>query len=385
VLDYLIVGSGLFGSVFARQMTDLGKRCLVIEKRPHIAGNCFTEPSDGIILHAYGPHFFHTNSKRIWDYINRFATFSNYVHRGAVRRADRLFSFPINLRTLQQVWGITTPQEAQRKLQQVRHNIPHPKNLEEWALAHVGTEIYELFIKGYTTKQWLRHPKDLPASIIQRLPIRLADDDRYYDDQFQGVPLGGYTPIFEKLLAGIPVELGLDYLAHRARLDPLARRIVYTGPIDAFFDHCHGHLEYRTLRFERQRLPQPFFQNSAMVNYADVNIPFTRIIEHKHIQPPPPCAHTIITREYPEPWTPHALPLYPIEDAPNTALFAKYRALAASQPHILFGGRLAEYRYFDMHHVIGAALAAAAKEGTRTPSISASSPETFTQPKLIPH
>ena len=360
--DYLIVGAGFFGAVFARQMADAGRRCLLIDRREHIGGNCYTHSVDGIDVHRYGPHIFHTRSGRIWEFINRFATFHPYRHRVRARCGGRLFTLPVNLMTLHQLWGVGTPAEALAELERRREPIPEPANFEQWALAHVGREIYELFFRGYTLKQWGRDPKELPASIIKRLPIRLDFNDEYFDDAFQGIPVGGYTPIFEKLLAGVDVRLGCDYLSRRAEFERLAGKIVYTGMVDQFFDYRLGHLEWRSLRFEMQRLAVEDFQGGAIVNYCDAGVPFTRITEFKHFVPGHvrPKGRTVVSREYPQRWQPGSEPFYPVNTEHNESLLMQYRAMKPE--HVIFGGRLGDYRYYDMDQVIGSALARAKAE-----------------------
>lgn len=358
--DYLIVGSGLFGAIFARQMTDAGARCLVVDKRSHIGGNCYTRDEGGIHVHEYGPHIFHTSSDRVWEYMNRWTRFNHFVYRPRVIHGDNLYSFPINLFTLYQLWGVKTPQEAQEKLAQVRIAIPSPSNLEEWVLSQVGEEIYEKFVKGYTTKQWNRDPKELPASIIKRLPIRLTYDDNYFEDKYQGIPVDGYTPVFEKLLSGIPFETGVDYLKDRERLGRMAKKIVYTGAMDEFFDCDLGSLEWRSLRFEHQTLQISDHQGVAAINYTDVNIPYTRVVEHKHFTFGKQD-HTVITREYPQNWDATKEKFYPINDDRNNELYKQYKNRVDSQRYI-FGGRLADYKYYDMHQVVGSALTRSQKE-----------------------
>lgn len=358
--DYIIVGSGLFGSVFARQMTDRGASCLILEKRNHIGGNCFTKNKEGIHVHEYGPHIFHTNSDIVWNYMNKWTKFNNFVNRPKVCYQNKIYSFPINLFTLYQLWGTKTPKEACEKLNQVRVPCEKPNNLEEWILSQVGEEIYETFIKGYTTKQWGRNPKDLPSFIIKRLPIRLTFDDNYYEDKYQGIPENGYTEIFEKLLDGIPVESGVDYLKDREKFDSLGKRIVYTGPIDEFFEYQHGTLEWRSLRFEHEFLEKEDHQGNAILNYTEENIPYTRIIEHKHFN------HgkqdfTVITKEYPQNWDKSKEKFYPINDERNNQLYKKYKSMI-KVGKFLFGGRLADYKYYDMHQVIGSALVRSGEE-----------------------
>ena len=353
--DYLIVGSGLYGSVFAYEATKAGKTCLVLEKKEHIGGNIYTKNVDGIHVHEYGPHIFHTSSKKIWDYVNQFAKFNNYVNRPKVSYKDKLYSFPINLLTLYQLWGVKTPAEAIQKLQDSKISIKDPKNLEEWCLNEIGTELYETFIKGYTQKQWKTDPKNLPSFIIKRIPIRTNFDDNYYFDTYQGIPIGGYTQIIENMLKGIEVKLNVDYLANKEEWDKKATKVVYTGPIDAYFNYCFGDLDYRTTSFKHEVVQTKDYQGNALINYTDVNVPYTRIIEHKHFDWVE-CDHTLITKEYPEEWRRGLTPYYPINDEKNTKAFAQYKEKAQSLKNVLFGGRLAEYRYYDMHQVIGAAI-----------------------------
>lgn len=362
-VDYLIVGSGLFGAVFARQAVDAGKSVLVLEKRAHCGGNIYSEDRDGIQFHVYGPHIFHTSNSDVWAYVNRFAQFNHYVNRPKVSYQNRLFSFPINLMTLYQLWGVQTPDAAQKLLEKKRIDIANPQNLEEWILSQVGEEIYEIFIKGYTTKQWGRPPAELPTFIIRRLPIRLNFDDNYFTDCYQGIPLGGYTAMVQALLDGIPVEYGVDYLANRAHWNAKAKVVVYTGGIDAFYDYQFGELDYRTLRFESKKLATPDYQGNAVINYTDVSIPYTRVCEHRHFDChiTDPLPHTWVTWEYPDIWDRSKIPYYPVNDEKNMAVYRHYEALAASESGVIFGGRLATYKYLDMHHVIAQALAKSAQ------------------------
>lgn len=355
--DYLVVGAGIFGSVFAYEAHRRGKSVLVIDKRDHIGGNCYTETRDGIDVHVYGPHIFHTSNDRIWDFVNRFTSFNTFVLRTKVAFGGRMFSFPINLMTLHQLWGVTTPEEARARLERERVPCANPSNLEEWILSQVGREVYETFIRGYTTKQWRRDPKDLPSLIIRRLPIRLTYDDNYFDDTYQGIPAAGYTRIFEGLLDGCDVGLGEDFFADRPKWEGRARRIVFTGKIDEYFDYRHGELEYRSLRFEHETGTGDF-QGNAIVNYTDAAVPWTRITEHKHFTPErlPGLENTIYTREYPIAWNRDEIPYYPINDDRNNDVYRRYRELAGQVSGVVFGGRLAEYRYYDMHQVIGSAL-----------------------------
>lgn len=360
MIDYLIVGSGLFGSVFAREMTNRGASCLILEKRNHIGGNCFTRKEGTIDVHVYGPHIFHTSSDTVWDYVNKYAKFNNYVNRPKVFYKNKLYSFPINLFTLYQLWGTQTPLEAEKKLNEVRVKIENPKNLEEWILSQVGEEIYHTFVYGYTKKQWNKDPKDLPSSIIKRLPIRLNFDDNYFDDKYQGIPVNGYTELFTKLLDGIPIETGVDYLKDQDRWNSKAKKIVYTGAIDEFFNCDYGVLEWRSLNFEHSILPVSDYQGNAIVNYTEESIPYTRIVEHKHFTKAKDN-FTIITKEYPQNWTPDKEKFYPMNNERNNNLYSVYKQKIDTTKFIM-GGRLADYKYYDMHHVIGSALARSSKE-----------------------
>jgi UDP-galactopyranose mutase len=359
--DYRVVGCGMFGAVFARRAAECGRRVLVIDKRDHVAGNCYSERIAGVEVHRYGPHIFHTDDERVWNFLNRFARFNHYSHHGRVHFRGRTFSFPINLMTLSQLWGVHTPAEAERKLRAVRVPCDRPRSLRDWILSQVGEELYETFVRGYTTKQWGRDPADLPPSIIRRIPIRQTYDDRYFADRFQGIPIGGYTRMFQNMLdhESIEVLLGVDYFEHSFELKPAAAKIVYTGKIDEFFDYCHGELEYRSLRFENEVL-EGDFQGAAIMNYTDAAVPYTRITEHKHFEFQA-SASTVITREYPAPCDRRQVPYYPIRDAANSALYERYRA-DAQRDSLLLGGRLATYQYYDMHQVVAQALSLADKE-----------------------
>jgi UDP-galactopyranose mutase len=357
--NYLIVGSGLFGSVFARSMTDAGYSCLVVDRRTHIGGNVYTDDVEGINVHKYGAHIFHTNDKDIWDFVNRFAVFNNYRHKVFVNYNDKLYSFPINLMTLSQIWGIRTPTEAQEKLKSLSYPINNPRNLEDWVLSQVGEELYNIFIKGYTFKQWGREPKTLPASIIKRIPIRTQLNDFYFDDKYQGIPIGGYTRLMERMLKGIEVRLGVDYIKNRNEMEQICDNVVFTGPIDEYFNFEYGALEYRSLNFVHKILDTPDFQGTSVVNYNEVSVPYTRILEHKHFEFGKQ-ATSVITEEYPIEWKKGIEPYYPVNDEKNNMIYKMYKDKAACiVPNVIFGGRLAEYRYYDMHQVVGSALSKA--------------------------
>jgi UDP-galactopyranose mutase len=358
--DYLVVGAGIFGATFARQMTNAGKSCLVIDQRDHVAGNAFTRDEGGINVHAYGPHVFHTNSDVVWKFVSGFATFNHFVNRVKTWAKGRLYSMPINLMTLYQVYGVSDPSAAAALMERLK-TPEDDSNLEAWAISQVGKELYRLLIEGYTAKQWMKEPRDLPASIIKRLPIRLTFDDNYYDHRYQGIPVGGYTKMVANMLNGVAVELGTGFMRN---WHDYANKLVYTGKIDEYFDYCYGELDYRTCEFSHERLDQPDFQGQAQINYADKEIAYTRVIEHKHFefgkQP-----HTIITKEYPVAWEPGRLPLYPVNDGKNQLAFSKYRRLMQYEPTVIAGGRLAEYRYMDMDGVIASALLKAREELAR--------------------
>lgn len=361
--DYLIVGAGLFGAVFAQQAKAAGKTVLVIDKRSHIAGNVYTQPIEDIDVHIYGAHIFHTNNKEVWNYVNQFAEFNRYTNAPVANYKGELYSLPFNMYTFNKMWGVVTPQEAEAKIQEQKASsgITEPKNLEEQAISLVGTDIYEKLVKGYTEKQWGRDCTDLPAFIIRRLPVRFTFDNNYFNALYQGIPVDGYTQMVANMLDGIEVRLNTDYLQNKQALDALARKVVYTGPVDAYFGYQLGHLEYRSVRFETEVLDTPNYQGNAVVNYTDRETPFTRIIEHKHFafgtQP-----KTVISREYSSEWHPGDEPYYPVNDEKNSTLYAKYKALAEAEEHVIFGGRLGQYKYYDMDAVIAAALETAAKE-----------------------
>ena len=356
--DYLVVGAGLFGAVFAHEAKAAGKSVLVIDKRPNIAGNVYTEEVEGINVHVYGAHIFHTNNKKVWDYVTRFAEFNRFTNSPVANYKGELYSLPFNMYTFNKMWGVVTPEQAAAKIEEQRAaaGITEPKNLEEQAISLVGTDIYEKLVKGYTEKQWGRDCKDLPAFIIKRLPVRLTFDNNYFNALYQGIPMGGYTKMVANMLEGIEVRLNVDYLQNKVELDKLADKVVYTGAIDAYFDYQLGTLEYRSVRFETEVLDTPNFQGNAAVNYTDRETPWTRIIEHKWFefgtQP-----KTVISREYSSEWKKGDEPYYPVNDERNGALYQQYKALAAQEQNVIFGGRLGEYKYYDMDAVIASALA----------------------------
>lgn len=353
--DFLVVGAGFFGAVFAHEAQVRGKKCLVIDRRNHIGGNCYTEEQAGIVVHKYGAHIFHTSDKTIWDYVGQFAEFNNYVNSPIANYKGEIYNMPFNMNTFSRLWRIATPAEAKAMIEAQKGAVTDPKNLEEQAISLVGTDIYEKLVRGYTEKQWGRSCKELPAFIIRRLPVRFTYDNNYFTDRYQGIPEGGYTKIFEKLLGQTEVRLGCDYLQEREQLRSMAEQVIYTGPIDQYFGCCYGPLQFRSLRFETEVLDTDNFQGNAVVNYTDRETPFTRIIEHKHFefgtQP-----KTVITREYPAAWTPGEEPYYTVNDQENNALYEKYAALAAQESGVHFGGRLGEYKYYDMDKVIASSL-----------------------------
>ena len=361
--DYLVVGSGLYGAVFAREAADRGKKVLVIDKRPNVAGNIYTEKVEGIHVHKYGAHIFHTNDTKVWKYITRFAEFNRFTNSPVANYRGELYSLPFNMYTFNKMWGVVTPEEAAAKIEEQKKEacITEPKNLEEQAISLVGRDIFEKLIKGYTEKQWGRDCKDLPAFIIKRLPVRLTFDNNYFNALYQGIPIGGYTQLVEHLLEGIEVRLNTDYLEQKEALDRLAETVVYTGPIDAYFGYSLGALEYRSVRFETEVLDIPNFQGNAAVNYTDRETPWTRIIEHKWFEfgkddQGQDLPKTVISREYSSEWKPGDEPYYPVNDEKNGALYAEYKKLADAEQNVIFGGRLAEYRYYDMDAVIASAL-----------------------------
>ena len=355
--DYLIVGAGLYGAVMARELTNRGFHCLVIDRRPHIAGNIYTENISGIQVHKYGAHIFHTNNKMIWDYVHQYAEFNQYINSPIAIYKDELYNLPFNMNTFSKMWGVRTPAEAQAKIAEQVHSlgITDPSNLEEQALSLVGTDVYTKLVKGYTEKQWGRDCKDLPSFIIKRLPCRFTYDNNYFNDRYQGIPIGGYTAMVEKMLDGIEIRLNTDYQDLIEKDPDIASHIIYTGCIDEFFKYQLGALQYRSVRFETEELDTENFQGNAVVNYTDREVPYTRIIEHKHFE----FGHqktTVISREYSTEWHPGLEPYYPVNDAANGQLFEKYKQLASIQKQVHFGGRLGQYRYYDMDKVIESAL-----------------------------
>ena len=369
--DYLIVGAGLYGAVFASEMTKKGKRCLVIDKRDHIGGNVYTKDVDGIQVHQYGAHIFHTSDKQVWNYVNKLTEFNNYINSPVAVYKDELYNLPFNMNTFSRLWNLRTPKEVQAKIQEqiADLHITEPKNLEEQALSLVGKDVYEKLIKGYTEKQWGRDCKELPAFIIRRLPLRVTYDNNYFNDRYQGIPVGGYTQMVEKLLDNIDVMLETDFFTYRKEHPEMFKKVVYTGMIDEYFDYCYGHLEYRTVRFETERLEEENHQGNAVVNYTEREVPYTRVIEHKHFAPEEEREHpkdfTIISREYSTEWKPGIEPYYPVNDEKNSALYEQYAELAKKEKDVIFGGRLGQYKYYDMDKVIRAALDAVNEAGRK--------------------
>lgn len=363
--DYLIIGAGLFGATFAHLAQKAGKRCLVIDKRLHVGGNCYCEEQGGIHVHKYGAHIFHTNSREVWEFVNSFVPFNRYTNSPVAKFGGRLYNLPFNMNTFYQMWGVSTPAEAQAKIEEQRQEVAAalvaegvdaPRNLEEQALTLVGRDIYEKLIKGYTEKQWGRPCTELPAFIIRRLPVRMVFDNNYFNDAYQGIPIGGYNKLFEGLLAGVEVRTGEDFFARREYWESVAEKIVFTGKIDEYYGYRYGKLEYRTVRFEEEDLPLTNYQGNAVVNYTEKEVPYTRIIEHKHFElfgsAVEAVPHTVISREYSTEWTEGSEPFYPVNNERNNALAEQYRILAMQEPNVVFGGRLAEYRYYDMAPVI---------------------------------
>ena len=367
--DYLVVGAGLYGAVFAHEAKKAGRKVLVIDRRPNIAGNVYTEDVEGIHVHKYGAHIFHTNNKKVWDYVTKFAEFNRFTNSPVANYHGELYSLPFNMYTFNKMWGVVTPEEAAAKIEEQKKaaGITEPKNLEEQAISLVGTDIYEKLVKGYTEKQWGRPCTELPAFIIKRLPVRLTFDNNYFNALYQGIPMGGYTKMVANMLEGIEVRLGVDYLENKAELDAQAEKVIYTGAIDAYFGYRLGNLEYRSVRFENEILDKPNFQGNAAVNYTDRETPWTRIIEHKWFEfgkddQGNDLPKTVISREYSSEWKPGDEPYYPVNDAKNGALYAEYRKLADQEKKVVFGGRLGEYKYYDMDAVIASALEMCGKE-----------------------
>lgn len=361
--DYLIVGAGLFGSVFAYEASKRGKKCLLIDKRGHIGGNIYCEEIEGINVHKYGAHIFHTSDKQIWEYVNNLAEFNRYTNSPVANYNGEIYNLPFNMNTFNKLWGVITPNEAKAKIEEQRKQsgITNPKNLEEQAISLVGIDIYEKLIKGYTEKQWGRSATELPSFIIKRLPVRFTYDNNYFNDKYQGIPVGGYNVIVNKLLENSDVRLNTNFYEHRSELEKLAKKIVFTGMIDEFYDYEYGVLEYRSLRFETEVLDMENYQGNAVVNYTDRETPYTRIIEHKHFEFG--CQEkTVITREYPSEWRKGDEPYYPVLDSKNIELYSKYKKLADKEKNVIFGGRLADYKYYDMHHIINVALQSVKKE-----------------------
>ncbi len=366
--DYLVVGAGLFGSVFAKEMTKSGRRCLVIDRRSHIGGNVYTEEVDGIQVHRYGAHIFHTSNKKVWDYVNNQVPFNNFINSPVAVYQDELYNLPFNMNTFSRLWNLKKPSEVQAKIaeQVAELHIEEPKNLEEKALSLVGTDVYEKLVKGYTEKQWGRDCRDLPAFIIQRLPVRFTYNNNYFDDVYQGIPIGGYTRLIEKILENVDVLTDTDFFTYRKKHGDMYDKVVYTGMIDEYFNFCYGHLAYRSVRFETERVEEPDYQGNAVVNYTGLEVPYTRIIEHKHFAPEEELKHpkeySIISREYSSEWKPGMEPYYPVNDEKNNALYEKYRKLAKQEENVIFGGRLGSYQYYDMDQAVEAAMALAKRE-----------------------
>ncbi len=363
--DYLIAGAGIFGATFAYEMSKRGKKCLVIDRRDHIGGNTYCKNWDGINVHVYGAHIFHTNDEKIWNYVNSFTAFNRYTNSPLAMYKGKLYNLPFNMNTFQQLWGVKTPEEAQQKIKEqiAEAAVAQPGNLEELALSLVGTDIYNYFIKEYTEKQWGRKATELPPEIIRRIPIRFTYDNNYFNDRYQGIPIGGYNQLTGALLKNVEVKLGIDYITNRSVLNELAEKIVYTGMLDELFDFRLGNLEYRSLRFDHQRKETPNYQGNAVINYTEKSIPFTRIIEHKHFEFGNQ-KHTVITKEYPLEYSAQhgAEPYYPVNDHRNDLLHNRYKKLASDNGNLILGGRLADFKYYDMHQVIASALKAAQKE-----------------------
>ncbi len=358
MFDYLVVGAGLFGSIFAYEANKRGRKCLVIDKRNHIGGNIYTENIEGINVHQYGAHIFHTSNKEVWEYVNKFAEFNNYINSPVAIYKGELYNMPFNMNTFNKLWGVITPKEAKRKIEEEikESGIKNPQNLEEQAISLVGKTIYEKLIKGYTEKQWGKRADELPSFIIKRLPVRFTYDNNYFNDTYQGIPIGGYTKIIEKMLEGIEVKLNTDYFENKKELEKIADKIIFTGMIDKFYDYKFGELEYRSLKFETETLEQQNYQGNAVVNYTEYDIPYTRIIEHKHFEFDVENKRTIITKEYPDTWNKEKEPYYPINNDKNNEIYKKYEEYSIKDNNIIFGGRLGKYKYYDMDKVILNAL-----------------------------
>lgn len=363
--DYLIVGAGLFGSIFAYKVKEQGKKCLVIDRRPHLGGNLYCENVEGIYVHKYGAHIFHTSNKKVWNFVNSIVEFNRYTNSPVANYKGKLYNLPFNMNTFYQMWGVTTPVEAKAKIEEQKaeavarmkaDGVTEPRNLEEQAQTLIGKDIYEKLIKGYTEKQWGRKCTDLPAFIIKRLPVRMVFDNNYFNDKYQGIPIGGYNVLIERLLEGAAVRLNCDFFAHREELESLADKMVFTGAIDEYYGYQFGKLEYRTVRFETETLDTPNYQGNAVVNYTEREVPYTRIIEHKHFEMfgegVYQCPKTVISKEYSSEWTEGSEPYYPVNNEKNNALYLKYKELADKETNVIFGGRLAEYKYYDMHHIV---------------------------------
>ena len=367
--DYLIVGAGLFGSVFAHKAMQLGKKCLVIDRRQHLGGNLYCENVEGINVHKYGAHIFHTSNKKVWNFVNSIVEFNRYTNSPVANYKGKLYNLPFNMNTFYQIWGVTTPAEAKAKIEEQKaeavarmkvDGVTEPRNLEEQAQTLIGKDIYEKLIKGYTEKQWGRKCTDLPAFIIKRLPVRMVFDNNYFNDKYQGIPIGGYNVLIERLLEDVDVRLDCDFFAHREELEALADKVVFTGAIDEYYGYRFGKLEYRTVRFETEILDMPNYQGNAVVNYTEREVPYTRVIEHKHFEmfgeDIEACPKTVISKEYSSEWREGSEPYYPVNDEKNNALYLKYKELADRETNVIFGGRLAEYKYYDMHHIVEKAL-----------------------------
>ena len=359
--DYIIVGSGLYGAICARELTDAGYKCLVIDKRDHIGGNCYTENKDGINIHTYGPHIFHTSNEEVWKWINQYLEFNNFRLSPVANYKGEIYSLPFNMWTFNKLWGVSHPDQVERIIKEQSSHIGEPTNLEEQAIKLIGTEVYEKLIKGYTAKQWRKDPRELPKEIIKRLPVRMTYDNNYFNDKYQGIPIGGYTQLFEKLLKNVDLQLNQNFFENKIYWEALGKKIIYTGPIDKYFEYQFGELEYKTTRFDHKKIVDENYQGAAVMNYTDREIEFTRVIEHKHFEKTDSPV-TWVTWEYPTEYNAETTePMYPVNDAENNAKYQKYKELADQNPNTIFGGRLAEYKYYDMHQVIASALEAVKK------------------------